>query len=158
MSGLAIATLPLAKGGAIGIAPCPMAADAAAIAAWRADVILTLIEPGPAAGAVAALAAALGIPWLHLPISDFAVPDAAFTAAWRDRGPALRRQLAGGGRVLVHCLAGRGRSGMIAARLLVELGAAAPAAAIAAVRNARPGAIETEAQVAHVLACRPIID
>jgi ADP-ribosyl-[dinitrogen reductase] hydrolase len=41
---------------------------------------------------------------------------------------------------------------MIAARLMVELGAD-PDAAIAAVRQARPGAIETRAQVEHVRRC-----
>jgi ADP-ribosyl-[dinitrogen reductase] hydrolase len=43
---------------------------------------------------------------------------------------------------LVYCCGGLGRAGTIAARLLVELGAE-PITAIAGVRKARPGAIET---------------
>ena len=51
--------------------------------------------------------------------------------------------------VLVHCKGGLGRAGMMAARLLVELGME-PEAAIQAVRHARKGAIETPAQLALV--------
>jgi hypothetical protein len=48
-----------------------------------------------------------------------------------------------------HCKGGLGRAGMMAARLLVELGVA-PEQAIRDVRCARPGAIETPAQLALV--------
>ena len=51
--------------------------------------------------------------------------------------------------VVVHCLAGRGRSGTIAACCLVATGRA-PAEAIRLVRKARPGAIEVESQVEFV--------
>jgi ADP-ribosyl-[dinitrogen reductase] hydrolase len=54
--------------------------------------------------------------------------------------------------VLLHCRGGLGRSGTIAARLLVELGEN-PRVAIDRVRRARHGAIETPAQEAHVLSC-----
>ena len=62
------------------------------------------------------------------------------------------RALRDGGRVLLHCRAGLGRTGMIAARLLVELGTP-PDAAIVSVRAARTGAIETRAQERHVRDC-----
>lgn len=51
--------------------------------------------------------------------------------------------------MLVHCKGGLGRAGMIAARLLVELGMP-PDTAIRQVRLARRGAIETPAQLAVV--------
>jgi ADP-ribosyl-[dinitrogen reductase] hydrolase len=62
----------------------------------------------------------------------------------------VQRRLDLGENVVLHCLGGLGRSGMIAARVLVERGLA-PAAAITAVRAARPGAIETAQQEAYVL-------
>lgn len=44
--------------------------------------------------------------------------------------------------MLVHCRGGLGRAGIIAARLLIELGME-PTLAIENVRKIRPGAIET---------------
>ena len=60
-------------------------------------------------------------------------------------GARLRERLRRGERVLVHCRGGLGRAGSVAARLLVEFGAA-PNEAIRQVRVARPGAIETREQ------------
>ena len=89
--------------------------------------------------------------WHALPIPDFAPPGPAFETGWSTLGPRIAERLAAGGRVFVHCRAGFGRSGTVAARLLLETGATPdPAAAIAAVRAARPGAIETDAQLAHL--------
>ena len=50
---------------------------------------------------------------------------------------------------MLHCLAGLGRTGMMAARLLVDLGMA-PALAVAEVRKVRPRAIQTEEQEKYV--------
>lgn len=56
---------------------------------------------------------------------------------------------------MIHCLGGLGRSGTIAARLLVELGVV-PDEAINIVRKARPGAIENNAQETHVRSIKAI--
>jgi ADP-ribosyl-[dinitrogen reductase] hydrolase len=56
----------------------------------------------------------------------------------------------------MHCRGGCGRSGTIAARLLVELGLAEPAEAIQKVRFSRPCAIERPEQEAVVLAAQPV--
>ena len=156
MTELPIGTIMLSGGGALGVAPFEAAIDRATLAAWAPDAVLTLLEPGPRADAIGATCAELGITWHHQPIHDFAVPDVAFESCWHTVGTALRAQLQGGGRLLVHCWAGRGRSGTIAARLLVELGEAAPDAAIEMVRAVRPGAIETAVQEDHVRAQRMV--
>jgi protein-tyrosine phosphatase len=95
----------------------------------------------------------VGIDWSHAPIRDFDAPDAAFERLWRDLAPGLHALLAGGRRLLLHCRYGVGRSGTIAARLLVESGTA-PAEAIRLVRAAQPGAIETAGQEAFVSGLR----
>ncbi|MDD2761982.1 MAG: dual specificity protein phosphatase family protein, partial [Methylomonas sp.] len=79
----------------------------------------------------------------------------AFEQQWATQGKQIREMLRNGDDVLVHCKGGLGRAGMIAARLLVELGMDANEA-IHAVRRARKGAIETPAQLALVRRTQPI--
>ena len=90
-------------------------------------------------------------------IADYSVPSDEFERQWCDVGRTLRQALRHGEDVLVHCKGGLGRAGMIAARLLVELGLP-PVTAIRAVRRARPGAIETPAQLALVRRTQPLTD
>ena len=59
----------------------------------------------------------------------------------------------GGESVVVHCRGGLGRTGLIAVRLLVELGES-PVSALVRVRAARPGAVETVEQEKYVLQLR----
>ncbi len=156
-----IGTLPVGPGW-LGLARCPgsatpLADDLAAVAGWGAGAVLTLLGPPElaalgAAGLPDAVRAA-GMDWLHMPIDDFAAPGPAALAAWAVAGPEVAARLAAGGRVLVHCRAGLGRSGTVAAMVLVEAGLA-PEAALAAVRAARPGAVETPGQAAFVLGWR----
>ena len=93
---------------------------------------------------------ARSIAWHHLPIVDVQPPDARFKVQWQSVGRDLLAALAGGGRVFVHCRAGLGRAGTVAARLPVQLGVPARDA-IRRVRRARPGAIETDSQHRYVL-------
>jgi ADP-ribosyl-[dinitrogen reductase] hydrolase len=156
-------------GGLIGISLCPgkrcssltgprwerdLALDLDVISEWRADAVVSLIEEHEIAelgvNHLGAQLQARGIEWRHLPIADWRAPDARFEAAWSSCGPALLALIRAGGRVLVHCRGGLGRTGTVTALLLVELGLS-PADAIARVRQARPGAIETRAQLNYVL-------
>ncbi len=170
---LQIAELP-ADNGIIGLTFCPgkcqpnalsgswqrdLATDIAAIIRWGATSVVTLMEDFelvryqvPALGA--AIEAA-GLEWHHLPIPDGGTPDKSFECHWFYVGLRLRHQLLQGGKVLLHCRGGLGRTGMIAARLLVELSHNA-GEAILAVRAVRPGAIETLAQERYVDACGPV--
>ena len=83
-----------------------------------------------------------GMEWLHLPIPDVSTPGPEFEAKWPAISKHLRSHLDAGENILIHCRGGVGRSGMVAARLLGEFGVDAETA-IARVRSARPGAIET---------------
>lgn len=128
-----------------------LATDLEAIIAWSPDLIVTLVEPQELESLqLESLPGHLTIiarQWLNLPIPDYGIPDADAPVA------ALLAQLAAamqaGGAVLIHCHGGRGRSGMMAARVL-SLAGIAPAEAVKTVRAARPGAIETAAQEAWV--------
>lgn len=152
-------------GGTIGIIACPGAPahdpgalrrDLETIRAWGATALVTLITArertprGP--DEIGDVARSLGLEWHWLPIDDMYAPDHRFEERWRVSGTTLRRRLRSRERIVVHCKGGLGRSGTVAARLLVELGAE-PGTAITRVRSARSGAIETTAQERHVEAC-----
>jgi protein-tyrosine phosphatase len=86
---------------------------------------------------------AAGMTSLWLPIPDCDVPERPKHAV--PLVGEIVSLLRDGKTVIVHCLGGLGRSGTIAACVLVQLGAA-PDEAIAKVRAARKGAIQTEVQ------------
>src|SRR5690349_19854639 len=88
----------------------------------------------------ALVSAARGMKWLHLPIVDVNIPSASFEAQWRVEVPELLAALRTGSKILVHCKGGLGRTGLVAAMLLMESGETSEAA-IRKVRNVRPGAI-----------------
>jgi len=135
--------------------------DVEMIARWKAAAVVTLIEDHELASlGVEALGDAVRkahMAWHHLPIPDVGVPGPEFEAAWQESGAQLRAVLRDGFNVLVHCKGGLGRAGMVAARLLTELGWL-PGDAIAAVRQVRPGAIETPAQERHVMGLGTIVE
>ncbi len=95
------------------------------------------------------------IRYFHLPIEDTCIPDAEFERRWTNEGMEIRYDLLNGGKLLVHCKGGLGRSGTIAARLLVEMGQD-PDVAIGRVRQARPGAIENDLQESHVRSIKSV--
>ncbi|MGP6159710.1 MAG: cyclin-dependent kinase inhibitor 3 family protein [Vulcanimicrobiaceae bacterium] len=137
-----------------------LALDLEAIRRLDPSLLITLNEPHEfeilGVPDFEATLARSGLPWRHLPIPDGGVPRPDFERAWQHVGREAREALRAGGLIVIHCRAGLGRTGTIAARLLVELGTS-PQSAIAAVRQARgPNMIETAAQVRHVLATRPI--
>jgi len=78
------------------------------------------------------------------------IPDSLFEEKWLESGQRLKKILSCGGKILLHCRGGIGRTGTIAARLLVESGFE-PTDAIVRVRRARAGTIETPAQEQYVL-------
>ncbi|MEI4262632.1 protein-tyrosine phosphatase family protein [Roseovarius sp. D0-M9] len=153
MSGFVIHAVPVLRG-ILAIAPLPGAggdydADLEHLRDWRPAMVLSMTEAHEMTAVGAAdlnhAIVAMGARWVHVPVPDFGVPDAAGTAIWRKRAPLAISALRGGGRVLIHCRGGCGRSGMAALRLMVEAGEPAEAA-LARLRAVRACAVETSAQ------------
>ncbi len=163
--GLPITVLDVPGGARLGLMHCPgrcggaygqrhLVADLDAVEAFGADIMITLVEANEFAHLgvtdFEAMAERRSFRWHHVPIPDYGVPSFATWSAWDTARGDVHAVIKGGGRIALHCAAGLGRTGMIAAKLLSELGFT-PQAAIVEVRRLRPGAIETEAQVAFVL-------
>lgn len=175
---LPIATLnvPAALGGqgTLGVTFCPgksdplssgslwqrdLPTDLGSVRAWGAQALVTLLEDHEFdllnVRELGEMAESAGLDWYHLPIPDMDAPGWQFERRWLYAGVRLRRFLRRGGKVVIHCRVGIGRSGTIAARLLIELGLPV-AEAISLVRKARPGAIHTSEQEQHLATIRPI--
>lgn len=147
--------------GRLHLSPCPgtwtgaadagtVAGDLATIRAAGAGLLVTLVEakelPLPLPAWIAAVGAA-GLDFLHLPIADYGVPEGDFERAWAAAD--LAGRLRAGDTVAIHCRAGLGRTGTIAARLMIECGGLDAAAAIARIRAEHAAeAVETASQAA----------
>jgi len=88
--------------------------------------------------------------WMHMPIEDLKAPDRQFNEKWETTKVLLKNDLIKGKNIVIHCMGGKGRSGTIAAILLIELGEDTKKA-IEIVREKRKGAIETEEQEKFIL-------
>lgn len=93
-----------------------------------------------------------GVWTMHLPIVDMYIPDQDFEDTWAIQGEQIRHSLRLGERVILHCFAGLGRTGMIAARILVEMGLS-PEDAVKTVRQQNKRRIQTKSQLDFVHTC-----
>lgn len=120
-----------------------------------ASLLIVLVEPGElppdAMDLLTAAGRARGIRIVHLPIKDYNVPDAAFAAGWARVADAVRDGTGDGGVLGLSCHYGAGRSGMIAAGLLIDQGLSA-GEAVAALRRQFPDSVESEAQMRWLMA------
>jgi ADP-ribosylglycohydrolase/protein-tyrosine phosphatase len=136
-----------------------LAIDLGSVRTWGASALVTLLDDDEFdlldVARLGDMAEVAGLDWYHLPIPDMDVPGWQFERRWIYAGVRLRRLLRRGGKVVIHCRVGLGRSGMIAARLMVELGMS-PSETISRIRKARPGAIQTSQQERHVLDTRKV--
>lgn len=122
--------------------------DVEAIAAWGVTVALCLLEDHEIQELqVNRMHDVIGsrMRYFRMPIVDGGIPDQHAEGLWHNIGTALRTELARGGKIVIFCKGGLGRTGTIAAKLLIELGED-PESAMVRVRKARTGAIETRLQ------------
>lgn len=144
----------MSGGGRIGVCRLPgltgdLDGDLRVIAGWNPAIVVSMTETAEMeAFGAADLGDRLrqgGIDWAHLPIRDFSGLPVEHENLWPRLSRRLHDFLDEEKGILLHCRAGRGRSGMIALRLMVERGED-PANALRRLRLNRPGAVETPEQ------------
>ena len=64
----------------------------------------------------------LELAWFHCPIEDDHAPLADFAAAWQQHGSHIHQLLKDGKKVAIHCKGGSGRTGLVAAPIMLERG------------------------------------
>ena len=125
---------------------------------WGADGVVTLTEEHELRRLhlehLPELIEMAGLWWSYLPIRDMRTPNDRFELKWQREGKRIRTCLRNGERIFLHCFAGLGRTGMVAARILIELGSD-PELAIDLVRRTHPGRIQTREQFAYIKNCLP---
>ncbi|MCM8595233.1 protein phosphatase [Accumulibacter sp.] len=143
--------LPLGRDGAgLLLTPCPgtrgpsVDAALAELQAVGAEAVITLMPRAEmAANGVAnldELCAGRGLHWFHFPIEDERAPGADFVEAWQERRALVHRLLDEGRKIAIHCKGGSGRTGLMAAQILLERGWSGEEASDA-VKALRPNAL-----------------
>lgn len=90
----------------------------------------------------------LGVEVLWFPIRDGSVP--ASVSQFHQAVDRTAAYLSRGRTVVIHCMGGLGRTGLVAAACLLALTELSPGEAVAAVRRAREDAVETGEQAAYL--------
>jgi ADP-ribosyl-[dinitrogen reductase] hydrolase len=160
---LQIGTISFGGGGALGLTFCPgkkhlgstgawdrdIDTDIATIKTWGANYVISLLEdheykelgvedlPGKMIDEFGR--------WLSLPICDKGVPDEEWMQSWKYYKSRIIGELVHGRRILIHCKGGFGRTGLVAAMLLMAVGLNSYQA-IALCRTVRANAVENRDQ------------
>ncbi|MCF3594874.1 protein phosphatase [Rhodobacteraceae bacterium LMO-12] len=165
MSGLVIYALPVA-GGTLALASLPgrggdYRGDLEVFHEWQPGIVISMTtkEEMVTVGAenFSWDIQAMGSRWHHLPVPDFGGPGSEIEARWPAVSQSVLQALRGGGRVIVHCKGGCGRSGMVALRLMVESGED-KLHALNRLRGLRDCAVETKDQLNWAFAGQPMAD
>lgn len=137
--------------------PCPGSKGTSVAAALDtlqgagAEALITLMPISELeqdqASELPALCAERSLEWFHLPVADEQVPLDDFASAWSQARERIAGLLGEGRSIAIHCKGGSGRTGLIAARILIERGLPR-AEAVALVQALRPKAIQHPAHVA----------
>ncbi|EGL2796208.1 tyrosine-protein phosphatase [Klebsiella pneumoniae] len=98
------------------------------------------------ADALPSLCADLHMDWFHLPVQDSCAPEESFEQAFAREKTSLLALVRSGGTLVIHCHGGSGRTGMMAAVLMLESGYQ-PAQVKKQVQLIRPKSLTSPVQV-----------
>lgn len=143
------------------LTPCPgtvnesLGASLQALKRKGAAAIITLMTTADLAEhkveALGHTCETLGLEWFHLPIEDESVPSANTEQCWLNARKRIHQYLNENKAVVVHCKGGSGRTGILAATILLERGVDVNSA-IDQIKALRPKAFSHSVQVDYILA------
>ena len=149
-------TLTLPNGTTLMFTPCPGTKDTPINDALQslhdggADAIVTLLPDEELAAlsipSLGAEVAKQGLVWFQLPIEDDEEPCDPFKQAWDNSKADLLHLFNRGKTIAIHCRGGSGRTGLMAAILLLESGEQWPAVQ-AGIQSIRPKALTHSAHL-----------
>ncbi len=91
-----------------------------------------------------------GLRWFNAPIEDDCAPNECFLAQWKSFSCTLHAALDKGEKVALHCMGGSGRTGLLAAHLLLERDWSLESI-IQKVQALRPGAFTKPVQISYII-------
>lgn len=143
----------------IGLTPCPGTKDSSLPEALGylkeqgISAVLTLMTQEELeknqVEAMEAEANKLGMKWFHLPIADDEGPAEAFLTAWKSSGPQVHELLNNRQSIAIHCKGGSGRTGLVAAQIMLERGMDLEKI-IPMIKEHRPGAFTSPLQQDYI--------
>ncbi len=151
--------LPLDNGAAFIFTPCPgtkqveLKTSLEQLAAAGASAVLTLMEKEEMernqVTDLPHLCAELNLQWFHLPIEDDHAPEQEFAAAWQMWSKSIHALVDDGKTIAIHCKGGSGRTGLVAAQILLERGMPLDKV-IEQIRALRPNSLQVPAHQAYI--------
>ncbi|WP_192889585.1 cyclin-dependent kinase inhibitor 3 family protein [Vibrio bathopelagicus] len=145
--------------GALVLTPCPGTKNAdldvslAQLKAQGVEAVVTALDSEELASKnvskLGEKAQALGMQWFQIEIEDDCAPGADFAVKWQAASPALHQVVDNGGKVAMHCMGGSGRTGLLAAHLLLEKSWDL-SKIVQEVQSLRPGAFTKPIQVEYI--------
>ena len=92
----------------------------------------------------------LSISWFHLPVSDSCAPELPFEQAFAMQQNALITLLNNKTTIVIHCHGGSGRTGMMAAILMLAIGYK-PGQVKSEIQRIRPNSLKSQVQVNYLI-------
>jgi len=141
------------------LTPCPGTKEATIEASLKdlkrsgVSAVITLMETEElkklSLEHIGKLAKSIGLSWFHLPIEDDSQPDLAFHESWESARIAIHRLLENEKSIAIHCKGGSGRTGIVAAKILLERGEKLEKV-LPKIKKIRPNAFSLPLQVEYI--------
>lgn len=143
--------LPLKNGSHLIFTPCPgtkgadLQASVQQLMQAGADAVITMMPTEEmerfSVDKLPQVCEQQGVEWFHMPVEDDSAPASEFQDAWDKHKEKIQQLLDQKGGIVIHCKGGSGRTGLMAAILLLERGIELEKA-VSMVKTLRPNSLK----------------